>query len=168
MKSNIIYTALALILMVSCTSNQSTEDNGVLATANDEINKAYFFIGEWENREKDGVMTERWQKLNDSVFTGESYFISGNDTMSSEKITIEQRGKGLYFIPTVRGQNNNQPVEFKLTESSPTHVVFENPKHDFPEKITYTLLTKDSLLAEISGMIDNNPTTHQFPLKRVK
>lgn len=168
MKNSIIYTALALIVMASCTSNQSTENNGVFATANDEINKAYFFIGEWENREKDGVMTERWQKLNDSVFTGESYFISGNDTMSSEKITIEQRGKELYFIPTVKGQNDNKPVLFKLTESSPTHLVFENPTHDFPEKITYTLLTKDSLLAEISGTVDNNATTHQFALKRVK
>jgi hypothetical protein len=168
MKNSIIYTALALIVMASCTSNKSTENNGVLATANDEIYKAYFFIGEWENREKDGVMTERWHKQNDSVFTGESYFISGNDTMSSEKITIEQRGNELYFIPTLKGQNNNQPVEFKLIESSPTHLVFENPTHDFPEKITYTLLTKDSLLAEISGMMDNNATTHQFPLKRVK
>jgi hypothetical protein len=168
MRNNIIYITLVLILMASCQSPKSTENNVVASTAYDEINKAYFFIGEWENREKDGVMTERWQKLNDSVFAGESYFVSGNDTMSSEKITIEQHGTQLYFIPTVKGQNNNQPVEFKLTESSPTHLVFENHTHDFPEKITYTLLTKDSLLAEISGMIDNNATTHQFPLKRVK
>lgn len=168
MRSNIIYIASVLILIASCEAPKSTEKNVVDSIAYNQINKAYFFIGEWENKEKDGLLIERWQKLNDSVFVGESYFVSNNDTLNSEKIRLEQRGKELYFIPIVKGQNNNQPVEFKLTESSPTHVVFENPKHDFPTTISYALITKDSLLAKISGMVDNNPTIHQFPLKRVK
>lgn len=168
MRNSIICAALLLILIASCQSPQSAENNVVASTTYNEINKAYFFIGEWENREKDGVMIESWQKLNDSVYAGKSYFVSGKDTVMSEKITLEQRGKELYFIPTVKGQNSNQPVEFKLTESSPTHLVFENLEHNFPTTISYTLITKDSLLAEISGMMDKNTTTHQFPLKRVK
>ncbi|MGB3947396.1 MAG: DUF6265 family protein [Bacteroidia bacterium] len=168
MRSNIIYIASVLILIASCEAPKSTEKNVVDSIAYNQINKAYFFIGEWENKEKDGLLIERWQKLNDSVFVGESYFVSNNDTLNSEKIRLEQRGKELYFIPIVKGQNNNQPVEFKLTKSSNNQMVFENQQHDFPTKISYSNLSSNSMSASVSGIIDGKQTTHSYRMKRCK
>jgi Domain of unknown function (DUF6265) len=108
------------------------------------------------------------EKKNDSTFSGRSNFIAGKDTLSSETISLEQNGGNIFFIPTVKGQNNEQPVKFLLTYSTMNQLVFENPEHDFPQKITYTQITKDSLLAEISGMMAGKQNSQKFPMTRAK
>jgi hypothetical protein len=45
-------------------------------------------------------------------------------------------------------------------------LVFENPKHGFPSKISYTQITKDSLFAEISGIQDKKAVKEAFPMSR--
>jgi hypothetical protein len=68
----------------------------------------------------------------------------------------------------VKDQNAGLPVAFTLTQASENRLVFENPAHDFPQKITYTRITGDSLLAEISGTINSEEKSQQFPMTRVK
>jgi hypothetical protein len=134
----------------------------------DKIESARWLLGSWENRTAEGIAIEQWKSENDSVFAGNSYFIIGNDTASAESITLEQQGDNLYYVPTVKGQNNDQAVVFVLTISTENRLVFENPKHDFPQKITYHSITEDSLLAEISGTIEGKEKTIPFPMTRVK
>ncbi|MFT3827501.1 MAG: DUF6265 family protein [Chitinophagaceae bacterium] len=133
-----------------------------------EIAKASWLLGNWQNNTPRGLLTESWQQKNDSTYTGKSSFVRGKDTLSSETLTLQERGGSLYYVPVVKDQNNGQPVTFKLTSSSATQLVFENPAHDFPQKITYTLVTKDSLLAVISGMRNGQERAVQFPMGRVK
>lgn len=40
------------------------------------------------------------------------------------------------------------------------------PAHDFPQRISYTLIHKDSLLAEISGTRNGIAQRKLFPMKR--
>jgi hypothetical protein len=47
-------------------------------------------------------------------------------------------------------------------------LVFENPKHDYPKKITYTKINDDSLVAEISGILDGKPSSEKFSMKKNK
>lgn len=42
------------------------------------------------------------------------------------------------------------PTSFALTDSGPAHARFENPAHDFPQRIDYRR-TGDTLRAEIAG-----------------
>lgn len=167
MKKAITYVLLATVLLGACTS-PVTNESIVGTKTYDELGKAYFMIGEWENASEEGTFTEAWEKQNDSVYSGRSYFITGKDTSFSESISLEQKGNQLFYIPNVKDQNAGQPVEFELSTASPTQLTFDNPQHDFPSKITYTLVTKDSLVAEISGNRDGKANTQQFPMKRVK
>ena len=57
---------------------------------------------------------------------------------------------------------------FKLTSLSPNQLVFENPTHDFPTKITYLKISQDSIVASISGLIDGKEKLEQFPMKKIK
>jgi hypothetical protein len=95
---------------------------------------------------------------------GESYFININNTLFAEKVRLEQRKNDLFYIVSVPNQNEEQPVAFKLTSSTNDYLVFENPEHDFPKKITYKLVTKDSLYAEISG----DGKSQGFPFTKIK
>jgi hypothetical protein len=46
--------------------------------------------------------------------------------------------------------------------------VFENPAHDFPQRIIYRRLSPDSLVARIEGPGPNNTTRGiDFPMRRV-
>lgn len=158
---------LIAVFLISCGSSGSPGTSAVSKTY-DELGKAYFLLGEWQNITPEGVLTEKWEQKNDSVYIGSSYFIEGRDTSFSETIRLEQRGNQLLYIPTVTDQNSGQPIEFKLFAASPTYVSFGNPQHDFPSKITYTLVTRDSLVAEISGDMNGKANTQQFPMKRAK
>ena len=90
------------------------------------------------------------------------------DTIVFETISLLQEEGKLSYIPTVKDQNNNMPVRFAQKTISDFSLVFENAAHDFPQIISYTRISKDSLVAEISGIKDGEPLKHTFPMKRVK
>lgn len=163
------FMALAIAsTIISCKNSNNTNTTGNTTTNFSELEKADWFLGEWQNNSPEGNATEVWEKENDSTFVGKSYFVIGKDTVSSETISLEQNGKQLFYIPTVKDQNAGQPVKFTITSSSSNQLIFENPKHDFPQKISYTQKTNDSLLAEISGIMNGKLNSQKFPMTRVK
>jgi hypothetical protein len=143
-----------LLAIVSCQKKESTEK--------DKIKAAGWLIGNWENKNPDGVLTENWQKVNDSTFSAVSYFIKEEDTIHQESILLELKGENLTYNATVKGQNNDKAVAFPATLSSDKQLVFENPKHDYPQKITYTKGANNTLTAEISGKLQGKLTTERF------
>ncbi len=149
-------------LFIACGSNNPT------STLQHSLTEAEWLIGKWQNNSPEGVLTENWIQLNDSLFTGESFFVVANDTLFSESIQIAQQGEELFYIPTVENQNGGLPVTFKLTSATGNQLVFENAAHDFPQKISYTLVGQDSLVAEVSGLSKGKPQTEQFAMVKVK
>ncbi|MDR7211923.1 DUF6265 family protein [Flavobacterium piscis] len=150
-------TLLALILIaVSCQKKETAEK--------DKIKAADWLIGNWQNTSPDGVLTENWQKLNDSTFSATSYFIKGKDTLHFESIILAQKGETLTYKATVKGQNNDKPVDFPSTSETENKLIFENPQHDYPQKITYTKGANNTLTAEISGKLQGKLTTERFIL----
>jgi hypothetical protein len=126
-----------------------------------------WFIGSWTGEIKESIFSETWMKVNDSLFSGQSYFINGSDTLSRETISLLQQDTSVFYIPLVEGQNDNKPVYFKLVFLDSTNAVFENPIHDFPQKIAYQYRNGDSLIAAISGMQDGKSQRISFPMKRI-
>ncbi|MFW0737048.1 DUF6265 family protein [Flavobacterium sp. T12S277] len=152
-------TLLALVLAaVSCQKKESVEK--------DKIKVADWLIGNWENKSPEGVLTENWQKLNDSTFSASSYFIKEKDTIHFESIVLTQKDETLTYIATVKGQNNDKPVSFSATAESDKQLVFENPKHDYPQKITYTKGANNTLTAEISGNLNGKPSSEKFVMTK--
>jgi hypothetical protein len=132
------------------------------------LNKFNWFIGSWTGETGESIFTETWQKVNDTLFIGQSYFIKDSDTLSRETISLQQQDTSVFYIPLVEGQNDNKPVYFKLTFSDNTNAVFENPGHDFPQKITYQLRNGDSLVATVSGFQEGKGRSISFPMKKEK
>lgn len=156
-----IYTlslAAVALLAVSC-QKKAEKQRGQIA-------KAEWFLGSWENKTPQGTLSEKWEKANDSVFNGESYFTKGKDTLFGEKVTLAEKDGALLYTVTTKGQNGDLPVAFKMTTATANQIVFENPAHDFPTKIAYKLVNKDSLVAEISGMQAGKPASETFAMGR--
>jgi len=151
---------LLLLAIVSCKNSEANEK--------DKIKKTDWLLGKWENKVDEGSLSENWKRLNDSTFQAESFFIKDKDTLHFESITLQQKGEELFYNATVKGQNSDKPVPFKMTSETEKKLVFENPKHDYPQKITYTLITKDSLIAEISGIQLGKPSSEKYGMKKLE
>ncbi|WP_313807140.1 DUF6265 family protein [Flavobacterium sp.] len=162
---------LAAIAVVSCkerneSSAQYGEPQEIETKAYSELQKANWLVGEWRNWNKEGNLTEIWSSKNDSTLSGATHFTVEIDTMFSEKIEITQVKDSLFYNTKVSNQNDGKMVSFKATSITEDELVFENPKHDFPQKITYRKITSDSLVAEISGMKNGKESKESFPMKK--
>ncbi len=164
-KLNIVF-AISVIIISCSNSNQKINENSKSSFT--QIENASWLIGEWQNITEKVYVSEIWIKKNDSTYIGKGYSVAGKDTVSEESILLEQKGTQLFYTSTVKNQNNNQSIKFTLTSSANNQLVFENPEHDFPQKISYTLITNDSLLAEVSGMMNSKQRSEKFPMTRIK
>lgn len=132
------------------------------------LTKAGWLIGTWENKTPRGSIYETWNKETNNEFSGMSYLIKEKDTIVFENIRLIQEQDGLFYIPTVKNQNDGLPVRFTAKTISETQLVFENRQHDFPQIISYTKIHSDSLVAEISGTKNGQERKQTFSMKRIK
>ena len=154
----ILSCLLVLVLFTSC---QSKSDKKF-----EKLEKMSWLVGSWEQKLPDGTLVETWEKQNDSTFIGGSYFVKGKDTIHSESVILTQKKEDLFYIPTVTGQNNDEPITFKLTSDAENTFTFENPAHDYPQKVTYKKVNDTNLLASISGKQQGKESTESYPMKR--
>jgi hypothetical protein len=135
-------------------------------TTQSDVHELHWLNGWWQNPSKVGIAFEDW-KLNDNgTMTGRSGMVVGKDTIASETLVIEQKDNKIYYIPTVKGQNNDQPIPFEMTSAVADSFVFENKEHDFPNRIVYYKLPNNKLTAVIYGTMNGQPASERFELSR--
>ena len=149
---------LLLLTILSCKKGEKTN----------LLNEIDWLIGTWENNSDKGNLLEIWKKENDSVYSGQSFYIKAKDTLHFESIQLKQISDSLLYSSSVKGQDNDLALDFRLTSKTQNQFVFENPKNDFPKKIVYKLITKDSLVAIISGIQQGKTCSETFSMKKIK
>lgn len=152
------------LLLAACGEKNAVSGENEPETR-DQVNRFSRFLGRWEAISEEGELSEIWSKENDSCLTGASYFSIGGDTVFSEQVRLERSGNKWQYIVSIPEQNDGKPVAFTATKLTDGLYVFENPAHDYPQKITYTF-RNDSLIASISGMINGKQKEEFFPMKK--
>lgn len=160
------FTIIALLLII--TFQPSCSEPNKKTPKPNKLEQFDWLIGSWSNVSSEGELFERWIKTNDSTFSGNSFFISNNDTLFSEQISLELKGFDIFYTPTVSNQNQGKAVCFKLISDTNNVFVFENKLHDFPQRIIYTNPLPDSLYARIEGTEKGENRFEEFSFKRVK
>ncbi|MXN90249.1 hypothetical protein GR160_03335 [Flavobacterium sp. Sd200] len=170
MKKIVLPISVVCCMLASCSKakNETIVPEKQQTKSYPSLEKANWLIGNWGNASSEGVLTEFWKKTNDSVYHGESYFVVKSDTVFSENIELEETNGKLAYVVTVPGQNNEKPVRFEMTSIAGDSIIFENPQHDYPNKISYKKITNDSLVAKIAGIQNGKPTSETFTMKRQK
>ncbi len=164
----IVFTFILIAGLYACNSSKQEEATTISSTVN-LLDTAKWFIGTWQNQTPDGLFTEQWNQINDSVYSAIStVVVNQKDTVFFESILLEQKNNELFYKVSVKDQNKELPVSFKLVKATANQLVFENPTHDFPSKIIYLKISEDSILASISGLIDGKEKIEQFPMKKIQ
>ena len=83
---------------------------------------------------------------------------------SSSSCRFEQEANGeIRFIAKPSGQPE---TTFKLIKGSAREVIFENPQHDFPQRVIYRLQSDGSLVGRIEGVSKGKEKAVDFPMSR--
>lgn len=91
--------------------------------------------------------------------------VEGTRTVDYEHLVIQAEGGEVYYIATPFRQPQ---ARFRLVDHSEDwrRLRFENPAHDFPQRITYELTAPDTMEARISGTSGGRERTIRFPMGR--
>jgi hypothetical protein len=127
------------------------------------------FEGKWQSYTNDSsFILEEWNKTSDTFFEAKTTFVTPTNSKVLEEIELYENEHGVFFSPLVFNQNDSNRVSFQCKKNANNLFVFENKKHDFPQRIQYHFLNDSILRAEISGMIDDKELKDSFMFKKIK
>lgn len=121
------------------------------------LEKLDWIVDRWIYTDSKEITYENWVKTNDSLYSGESYTVRDGDTVFNEQLKIGKVGDDVYYTAIVK--HHPGPVTFKLIDIDNNRAVFENPEHDFPNRITYGLRDNSILYAKAEGKNKNGEAT---------
>ncbi|GAB3715403.1 DUF6265 family protein [Flavobacterium koreense] len=166
---NKLSISILTILLLSIVSCKKYDANGNIIKDYEELEKANWILGEWEKTDSLGTLREIWERLDDSTFIGLSYYIQNKkDTLHNEQVELMQNGDHLIYSATIKGENNDSPIPFQMTKDEDSLLVFENPKHEYPQKIQYKLMKNGSLIATISGKQNGKNSAENYSMNKIK
>lgn len=140
----------------SSTTPSSTKVNGVPA----RISQLEWLGGSWIGSAGQTVFEERWTPPAGGSMLAVSRTLRNGVMNAFEFICIVERDGGLVYTAMPNGR---QPAtDFTLTKVEARSVTFENPAHDFPKMIQYTLKPDGALEAIVSGDPAQKPQVFTF------
>jgi hypothetical protein len=107
----------------------------------DKIKTAHWLLGQWELSLMAERLLKHGKKANDSTYNGQVYFMKGTDTIHTEKILLQQVEDELSYNTAIKGQNDDEPVSFILTDRNETQLVLKIESITI-QKISYTQISK--------------------------
>jgi hypothetical protein len=124
----------------------------------DSLDTARWMLGRWVADDSENSVIEEWRSLGGETFEGSGRTVSRKtgEVVSSESLRLVAMSSAVYYIAKV--SHNAYPVAFALTTCTAGRLVFENPGHDFPKRIVYSMHPDDSIEVEVSDSRDQGFT----------
>ncbi len=88
--------------------------------------------------------------------------------MEYMSIESDKDGLTMWMLLGAPSKGEKKGVPFRMTSLSGKKAVFENPKNEFPSKMTYQLLADGTLDCVIEGMQKGKRSVERFPFKQVR
>jgi hypothetical protein len=122
-----------------------------------------WLIGKWKLQSDKSESYEEW-RMDGKRLSGESYSIQNGIKEINEKLFLEKFDKQWAYIAIPGGQ---AITLFALSKTEDSTFVFENPEHDFPQRIIYAYDGKNTINASIEGEKNGAFKRITFSFKRV-
>ena len=127
------------------------------------INDLAWLTGCWENTAGKRQRDETWSKPAGDTLLGIGRAVVDGKTTEYEFMRIHQEADGLYFTAQPSGQPQ---ALFKLKSLRDKEAIFENLKHDFPQRVIYRLTDAGSLQERIEGEMNGKSRGIDFLFRR--
>jgi hypothetical protein len=141
----------AATLAAPCVAAWSSPDPASTRVGEADLSHLAWLEGCWASATGEKGTGEFWLPLAGGTLLGVSRTVHNGKTTVHEFMQIRALPDGrVAFIGQPSGQAS---TAFPAVRISATEVVFANPAHDFPQRITYRLEEKQKLLARIDGTV---------------
>ncbi len=120
--------------------------------------------GCWASVGREPGSGETWTSTDGGTLFGLSRTVKGGRTVAHEFLQIREAAPGqVVLIALPSGQSE---TTFPLVRVTGQEAVFENPQHDFPQRVLYRR-DKDRLTGRIEGRIGGQERSADFPMTRI-
>lgn len=120
--------------------------------------------GCWELRDGDRVVEERWMPPRAGSMIGVGRTTRGDTLIEHEYVVLSERGGRLAYEAHPSGQAT---TTFMSKPISGREVVFEDPAHDFPQRVGYRSTGPGQLLAWVEGTMNGKARRIEFAYRLV-
>lgn len=148
-----------LIFLLSASLSLTSADAQTLS-----IKDVAWLQGCWELREGDRVVEERWMPPRAGSMLGVGRTTRGNKLVEHEFIVLTERDGRLAYEAHPSGQAITTFMSQPITGRE---VVFEDPTHDFPQRVGYRSTGPGQLLAWVEGTSNGKPRRIEFAYRLV-
>lgn len=142
---------LLLALLIACAGVGSAGEGGTPAEAQPTIEDLDFMAGCWQADVGGGTtIRETFTAPHGGMMLGNSQMVGEGATRFFELVQIVGDESGVVYHPAFDGQKAK--VGFRLVRLEGQEAVFENPEHDYPQRIVYRSPEPGQLQARIELM----------------
>lgn len=133
------------------------------AQSNQSIDRVGWIAGCWMRTTSTSTVEEQWMAPRGGALLGMSRTVANGVVREYEFLRIFFAGDTLVYAATPSGQAYS---EFRSISIGARDIVFENLKHDFPQRIGYKAIGRDSIIAFIEGPRGGANRRIEFPYVR--
>ncbi len=155
-----MHTSRIAILVVILALAGFSVSVGARAT---DLSGLAWMAGNWSGVQGGVEMEEFWQEPKGNTMLGLHRDVSGGRTVSFEFLRIEATPEAITYWASPGGR---QATPFRLIEQKEKRVVFENAKHDFPQRVIYWLSDDGALHAKIEGTMNGKAAAEEWTWRR--
>jgi hypothetical protein len=125
-----------------------------------------WMTGCWKAEGKEAGSGETWLVPAGGTMLGVGRTVKAGKTVGFEFMQIRMNADDkLVFIALPSGQRETTFVASTLTQDV---VAFENPSHDFPQRVIYRRTGAETMVARIEGSRDGVTRGIDFPMRRAE
>jgi hypothetical protein len=141
--------ALLALVVASIPATHAAAQAAMQPSANvASVGRLAWLAGCWQQAAGTRVVDEQWMAPRAGVMLGIGRTVRDDRVVEYEQVRIFERDGWAIYAAMPSGQ---PPAEFTASSTSDTLVTFENPTHDFPQRVIYRRRGADSLVARVEG-----------------
>ena len=135
------------------------------ADAQATIDRVAWMQGCWQLTNGDRIVEENWTSPKAGAMLGAGRTIRAGKLVVHEFVLLAERDGRLAYQAHPSGQLS---TTFMSKEIDATSIVFEDPTHDFPQRVGYRRVAADRMLAWTEGTVSGKLRRQEFPLQRIE
>jgi uncharacterized protein DUF6265 len=151
----LVFSVCAVLAFAGAGSSQSKAS----------LDSLSWLSGCWEGRQGTAIIEEIWSKPAGMSMLGLGRTVKNNRTANFEFMQFREENGTIVFLPQPQG---GAQVRFPLKDFFGGKMTFENPTHDFPQRVTYEPKGKGLLLASIEGTNNGKLERQEFQMRKVR
>jgi hypothetical protein len=129
------------------------------------VDRVAWLQGCWRSTRGETTIDEQWMAPRAGVMLGMGRTVRGSKLVEYELVLIKEHEGKLAYEAHPSGQPT---ATFTASTASDSSVVFENPQHDFPQRVGYRRNGADALDAWIEGQANGKARRVDFSYQRAR